>query len=555
MRRFLKLTAVSIGVIIVLVGAAAVTLPLWLPVEKIKTFIISEVKHRTGRDMTAGTLKINIFQGLELSDVSIKETSKYPGKDFISDKKMLIKYSLPALLNKTLLITEIQFDSPIVTVIKGKDGLFNYSDIMTALMPQKENGNEKVETPILPAGKKDFFKSVILTGLNIKNGIFKYIDYSREKPLEVTLNNLNFYTENLILTMVKPINVSMSFEAVYNTYHIPVEATGKVVLDLKNKNFDLTLTKTTAAGMPCSGTITLRDFRDVFGELYTDIGYNDLLKFTSEAVRKKMKDNNISGDLKIKNKFTFKYEKQIYSQQNSTKVENGFITYKDKKVVENIASNIYLNPDFTMKGDLKCLLAGSSVNAAFTATDIRTLPNGKIEAVIDSPKFAVEYLLALLPEKDASAQSKTPKVIAPAKKIKTNQFATIHIKLTAGALVYKTLETGKVLCEISYKAAKLYVTTQIEAYQGKLLSDISVDLNKTSYSVGVSCDKVEVNKLVENVIAIMPKKETEKNNFMEDMKGKVKASNYIIYILLVGVIVIITLVVFARMNKVKVPEA
>ncbi len=40
---------------------------------------------------------------------------------------------------------------------------------------------------------------------------------------------------------------------------------------------------------------------------------------------------------------------------------------------------------------------------------------------------------------------------------------------------------------------------------------------------------------------------------MEIWRGKVKTSNYIIYILLVGVVVIITLIVFARMNKVKAP--
>jgi hypothetical protein len=40
---------------------------------------------------------------------------------------------------------------------------------------------------------------------------------------------------------------------------------------------------------------------------------------------------------------------------------------------------------------------------------------------------------------------------------------------------------------------------------------------------------------------------------MDIWKGKVKTSNYIIYILLVGVVVIIALIVFARMNKVKAP--
>jgi hypothetical protein len=40
---------------------------------------------------------------------------------------------------------------------------------------------------------------------------------------------------------------------------------------------------------------------------------------------------------------------------------------------------------------------------------------------------------------------------------------------------------------------------------------------------------------------------------MELWKGKVKTSNYIVYILLVGLVVIIALMAFARMNKVKTP--
>lgn len=549
MKKFLKVTAIIIGIAVLLVIAALASVPLWLPVDKIKTLLIDQVREATGRDVELKELKFNILKGLELRGFVMKESERYKKRPFIKDDEIILKYNLLALLKGDLVIDKFQMINPYVEIVREQGGRFNFTDIIekqaakkAAAKPAEEPGKKEETKPAADKKKKSsFIKNVYVTSVMVKNGNFVYADYSKPVATSAKIENFNFDMENLALTALKPTSIAMSCVAKYNNYVIPVSLKSKLSADLKNRKVELKIAPFSIAGIDTTGTITVKAGVQAEGNLTSVSNTKKMLEVLPEDLAQKIKD--VSASIDVENNVKFAMNGPILTFKDTLKLSNGEASYKGQKAMEKLKAEFTISDKFNLKGSMSMLLAGQEVKVDIEGDNINNAEESAYNVDIYSPKFAIEYLMAMLPQKEKKAQAKAsptpkPKMTAAqkkaqakktkqaVKKIQSAKIPGIYMNLKADSIFYKTVHAGKTISNIRFVDKVLYAETSITAYEGKINNNIVVDVNKESYKIDATISGVNISPFIDDAIVILPKKEVKENQrtILDDMKGKVHGS-------------------------------
>src|SRR5208337_99836 len=188
MKKNLKILLIVIASILILITIAIASMPLFFPSEKMRSILVTELTSLTGRQVAVNKLKFNVFKGIELDSMTIKERDSQA--DFIRDDTVLLKYNLLALLIGKLIIYKFELISPYIEIIKDKNGVFNFQDIIDknkkpavgakSVSAKKSKSGKKQKqqpTPIpqpVPqpagngAGETGLLKNIIITSIGVK---------------------------------------------------------------------------------------------------------------------------------------------------------------------------------------------------------------------------------------------------------------------------------------------------------------------------------------------------------------------------------------------------
>ena len=537
MKKALKIAAIILASIFVLITAVIATIPLWFPVEKVRHIIIDELSEKTGREVSVKSLSFNILKGFELKGFVIKESKRYGNRDFIRDDSIVMRYNLIALLGRELVVDKFELVSPYINVIREKDGRYNFSDIIEKMNAEKAEkaakSAEKGAGKKLPAkksaasGKVSAIKNIIITSVGIKDGNFIFADYSKAKPSSVKIHKLNLSVENIVMAAVKPIGISMDCTLLMNEYKIPVSLKSSLSADLIKKTALIDVASFNVAGISTSGKVNILDFKDAKGTLTSVSNVKKMLEVLPPDLAAKAKDVNASID--ITNTLNFAYASSRLAFSDVLKLENGVLVYKNGKFVENLSGRMTVNSDYEMSANVSMLLAGNEVKIKASGKDINAPKDSVYRVDISSPKFAVEYLLALFPKKEKVA-AKTGAAVQPKKntreKKKTAGLPGVYLTLNAGSIYYKTLNTGKTTASIRFVNSKLYSELAMMCYEGAINSSAVMDINTEGYTLTADIRGVKVNSLIDDAISIIPKKNPEKKSILDDIKNKVYGSLY-----------------------------
>jgi len=558
MKKILKISAIVVIAILVIFAVLIASIPFLFPPEKMRAMLVNELTSLTGRQVSVKKLQFNIFKGIELDNVIIKESDGQGS--FIKDDVILLRYNLFALFARQLVIYKFELVSPYAEIIKDKDGRFNFSDMFNknqnvpvkAKSVSKSKMHKKSQplpTPVpqttassQPA-KSDFIKNVIITSVGVKNGVFSYQDFSSATPLYVKVDHFDFDMENAILSAVRPVGINLSCNTAYGKLNIPVSLRSSLVLDMQKKALELNISSAKIADVNSSGKIDVTDFKNIGGELVTNLNTGEVIQYLPAEFKSQLK--GITTNIGILNTAWFRYmaDSKKLQFQDTVSLENGGITYKENKILENLKGKISVNDKYELKSKLNFLLAGQSVKLDMQGYGLNKTKNSKIYVDIYSPKFATEYLLALFPQKQKtgskqSSNSASPGQSKPSSKSthstgsngksaeakKQASLPEVHISLKADAITFKTVEAGKTTSNIKLKDNKLTVETSISAYNGTIYDILNVDLNSEKYSTDVAIKNVQVNKLIDDAIAVLPKKDPKKKGLLDDIQSKVYGS-------------------------------
>jgi AsmA protein len=172
MKKFLKVAAIVVGVLVLLVIALSIVVKSYLSSDRLKPIILPKAEAMTGRKVQLDEINVSLFKGIIAKGLSVKERDGQ--KDFLKIGRFVLSYRLLPLLKKQLVIDKIEIVSPSVSIKKERGEKYNFSDIMekSSQEPKKPSGPEKKSLPV----------SVVADRLLIRNANLTFVDEEKKSP-------------------------------------------------------------------------------------------------------------------------------------------------------------------------------------------------------------------------------------------------------------------------------------------------------------------------------------------------------------------------------------
>ena len=201
---------------------------MFFPTEKAKKIAITQMEQKLHREVSIGTVGLNLFKGIVIKDIIIKDRAPYQKEDFLNCKAFYFKYDLWQLLKRKLVIEKLTLEHPVINIkryIDKKQVVFNFSDMIPPVPKTQPAKPVKKEVPKKEAPKKaagatplpKISKNVSPVDLQIgKVGIddanITLIDTATPKfNEEYKLSNVHFLIENIKLYENAPMKISTGF--------------------------------------------------------------------------------------------------------------------------------------------------------------------------------------------------------------------------------------------------------------------------------------------------------------------------------------------------------
>ena len=172
MKKFLKVAAIVVGVLVLLVIGLSIFVKSYLSSDRLKPIILPKAEAMTGRKVQLDEINVSLFEGIIAKGLSVKE--KDGQRDFLKIGRFVLSYRLLPLLKKQLVISKIEIVSPSISIKKERGGRYNFSDIMgkPSQEPKKPSGAEHKSLPV----------SVVADRLLIRNASLAFVDEEKGLP-------------------------------------------------------------------------------------------------------------------------------------------------------------------------------------------------------------------------------------------------------------------------------------------------------------------------------------------------------------------------------------
>ncbi len=172
MKKLLKVVGIVVGVLVLLVIGLSIFVKSYLSSDWLKPIILPRAEAMTGRKVQLDEINVSLFEGIIAKGLSVKERDGQ--RDFLKVDRFVLSYRLLPLLKKELVISKIEIVSPSISIKKGREGRYNFSDIKgkPSQEPQKPSGPEPKSLPV----------SVVADRLLIRNASLKFVDEGKTLP-------------------------------------------------------------------------------------------------------------------------------------------------------------------------------------------------------------------------------------------------------------------------------------------------------------------------------------------------------------------------------------
>jgi AsmA protein len=188
----LKVAGIVVAVLIVI----AIAVPLLVNVNNFRPQIESTLSATLGRPVKVGNLSLGVFSGSVAADqLSIADDPKFSSAPFIQAKSLQVGVELmPLIFSKQLNITRIVIDHPEMTLLRNREGVWNFSSLgKSAQSAEKTSGTAA---------------NVNVAKLDLNDGTVTVGSISgKRKP--IVYNNVNITMRNFSFTDTFPVVASV----------------------------------------------------------------------------------------------------------------------------------------------------------------------------------------------------------------------------------------------------------------------------------------------------------------------------------------------------------
>src|ERR1019366_4597691 len=120
-----------VGIVVALLIVVAIALPFLVNVNNFRPQIESNLSSALGRPVKVGNLSLIVFSGSMGADqLSIADDPKFSSAPFIRAKSLQVGVELmPLIFSKQLNITNLRIDHPEITLLRNREGVWNFSSL------------------------------------------------------------------------------------------------------------------------------------------------------------------------------------------------------------------------------------------------------------------------------------------------------------------------------------------------------------------------------------------------------------------------------------------
>ena len=205
--KIFKVVLISvISLIVLLFIAIFVALKIFVNEDKVRPYVVEYAKTNLNREVSFDSLSFHIF-GIDLNNFKISEKSTFNEGTFVKADKLVVNISLIPLLYKEIKINDIKLKSLDINIIKNKDGIFNFDDIIKQSKDVSDETAKNVDNDInnKPNNKNKQQSSSFdlkISNLIIENSNLKFEDMQTEMKADIenfnmSINNFSFDKEFL----------------------------------------------------------------------------------------------------------------------------------------------------------------------------------------------------------------------------------------------------------------------------------------------------------------------------------------------------------------------
>ncbi|RME33376.1 MAG: AsmA family protein [Gammaproteobacteria bacterium] len=242
MKGLMKGIAWLLGIVVVVIIAAAVALPLYFDPNEQKERIVGLVKEQTGRDLQlSGDIRLSVFPwlGLEMEGVTLGNAPGFGEEPFAATREVKVRVQLLPLLRKELRMDTITIEGLELNLVRNDKGRTNWDDLLpkegAGKAPGKEaaagKGGQPAGAP--PAG----LAALALGGIDISDAAVKWED--RKAGVRYRLTKVAVRSGEVAPKKPVDLDLSFDFESSKPALKGHVELGGKVMADLEGKRYSI----------------------------------------------------------------------------------------------------------------------------------------------------------------------------------------------------------------------------------------------------------------------------------------------------------------------------
>lgn len=229
MYKFLKITGILLGALVLLIGVAAVVLPLIVDPNDFKPRIEAAVEESTGRNLEIpGDIDLSVFPwiGVELGSARLGEAPGFGDQPFATFEGMQVRVKLLPLISRQVQVGKVVVEQPRIRLLRDADGRANWEDLT--------GETAEADTPTAE-DQQDRLPEFSVDGIEIRNGYVLYRDAATGR--EVELSNFNLTAGQLGLPADFPLTATGHARLPQQELDLDVEFSGRVAADVATERF------------------------------------------------------------------------------------------------------------------------------------------------------------------------------------------------------------------------------------------------------------------------------------------------------------------------------
>jgi len=206
MKKLLKFTGISVGIILILLVLAVIAATVLIDTNEYRVKISEFVQKQTGRELNIkGDLSLSFFPwvGLNIGETTLSNAKGFGEEPFARFEQINLKVKVLPLLKKSVEMSTVVLDGMVLNLAKNKQGVSNWDDLVKA---GKESKQEKTDKDTKSDGSG--LTSLKVGGINIKDAQLTWQD--AQSGASYAISNMNFKTG--AINPDKPVDLSLGLD-------------------------------------------------------------------------------------------------------------------------------------------------------------------------------------------------------------------------------------------------------------------------------------------------------------------------------------------------------